>query len=324
MNRRDVLLSTLALGAAPFGAWAQTAAKPRTIGWLSTGKPDSAYTRDSFEAFTKKLKDLGYIEGRDFVVERRWSGGNSLTLPELARGLVELNPAIVIAESSPATAALQKQTRTVPILFANIGEPVEQGFVAGLARPGGNITGTTFRYELMRKLAELVRETLPTARRVALLEDERFAVSKRVSMRYGEAATVLGYKLDIVPAGAGEFERAFAELARIKSQALILPPQYFPQAGKLADLAMRARLPTFGNYRQYAEAGSLACNYTDSAEGVQRVAVMADRILKGARPADIPVEEPERMYIVVNLRTARALDIKVPQSVLLRADEVIE
>ena len=181
MNRRDVLLSTLALGAAPFGAWAQTAAKPRTIGWLSTGKPDSAYTRDSFEAFTKKLKDLGYIEGRDFVVERRWSGGNSLTLPELARGLVELNPAIVIAESSPATAALQKQTRTVPILFANIGEPVEQGFVAGLARPGGNITGTTFRYELMRKLAELVRETLPTARRVALLEDERFAVSKIVS-----------------------------------------------------------------------------------------------------------------------------------------------
>ena len=324
MNRRDAIVSALALGAAPFGAWAQAAAKPRTIGWLSSGKPDSVYTRDGFEAFTRKLKDLGYVEGRDLAFERRWSGRNALGLPELARGLVELNPAIIVAESSPATAALQKHTLTLPILFANIGEPVEQGFVASLARPGGNITGTTFRFELMRKLAELVRETLPAARRIALLEDERVAVSKRVSMRYGEAATALGYKLDIVPAGAGEFERAFAELARIKTQALILPPQYFPQAGKLAELATGARLPTFGNYREYAEAGSLVCNHTERAEGYQRVAIMTDRILKGAKPADLPVEEPERMYIVVNRRTARALDIKIPQSVLLRADEVIE
>lgn len=305
-------------------AHAQSPATPRRIGWLSTAKPDSPWTRDGFEAFSKKLKDIGYVEGRDLVFERRWAGGAVKTLPEIARNLLALKPALVIAESSPATAALQKETSSVPIVFANIGEPVEQGFVASLARPGANITGTTFRFELMRKLPELVRDTLPEARRIALLEDERFKVSKRVSMRFGEAASALGYKLDIVPAGSGEFERAFAELTRLRTQVLLLPPQYVGQAGKLSELAMRAKLPAFGNYREYAEAGALLSNYSDRSEGFQRVAVMADKILKGAKPADLPVEEPERMYLAVNLRTARALGIKVPQSVLVRADEVID
>ena len=213
----------------------------------------------------------------------------------------------------------------MPIVFTNIGEPVEQGFVASLARPGGNITGTTFRFELMNKLVELIRDTLPATSRLALLEDERVLVSKRVTMHASQAASALGYKLNVVRAkGPDDMERALAELVRSKTQVLILPPQYVGIAKQMADLALGARLPTFGSFREFAAAGALLSNYSDSAEGSRRAAGIADKILKGATPAVLLVEEPERLYLAINLRTAKALGIKIPQSVLVRADEVIE
>lgn len=177
MKRRSLILASGACAAlAATRSSAQPPATPRRIGWLSASGKESAFTKFGFETFAAKLKELGYAEGRDLVFERRWTHGGIENLPQAAQQLVALNPALVIAESSPVTAALQKETRTVPILFASVGEPVEQGFVASLARPEANITGTIFRFELMRKLVELVRDTLPAARRIALLEDERFKV----------------------------------------------------------------------------------------------------------------------------------------------------
>ena len=325
MKRRSLLLASGAsaiLSATRTQAQAQSL--PPKIGWLSIGKRDSNNPGSSFTAFMTKLKELGFVEGRDFVIERRWAAGELEELRDHSRTIVAVKPALIVAAASPTVAAFQKETTTIPILFANVGEPVEQGFVASLARPGGNLTGTTFRFELMRKLPELVRDTLPDVRRLALLEDERYKVSKRVTMRIGEAANALGYKLDVIHAGAGEFERAFAGLARTKAQVLLLPPQYVAHGVKIASLAMKAKLPTFGNYIEYARDGALMSIYTDAAEGYERIAVMASKILKGAKPADLPVEEPERMYLAVNMRTAKSLGIKIPQSVLVRADKVIE
>lgn len=324
MKRRTLLLASAAW-ATLAAARARAQKEPRRIGWLFHSAPTAVWARVQFEAVSAKLAELGYVVGRDIVFEQYWTDNKDDALPLLARALVVRKPALIFATASPVAAALQKETRSVPILMVNIGEPVEQGFVASLARPGGNITGTTFRYELMHKLVELIHETLPEVRRIALLEDVRFSVSKRVTMRMNEAATALGYKLNVVHLkGTEGLERAYAELARDKTEALILPPQYVGLARTMVDLAMKARIATFGNYRQYAEAGALVCNYTETADGYQRVAVMADKILKGAKPADLPVEEPERMYVAVNQRSAKELGVKIPQSVLLRADVVIE
>jgi len=325
VKRRSLILASGACAALAATRAAAQPATPRRIGWLFHSSSASTWPRVQFETVNAMLKELGYVVGRDIVLDQRWTENKDDALPHLARELVALNPALIFATSSPVAVALQKETRSVPILLVNVGEPVEQGFVASMARPGGNITGTTFRFELMRKLVELVRDTLPEARRIALLEDERFTVSKRVTTRFGEAARALGYKLNVVHLkGMEGLELAFEELVRDKTQALILPPQYVGQAKTVAALAIKARIASFGNFHAYAEVGALLCNYTKPAEGYQRLAVMADKIFKGAKPADLPVEEPDRLYLVVNQRTAKALGIKVPQSVLLRADEVIE
>ncbi len=327
MNSRPVRRRALILasGACTVLAATRAAAQaaPRRIGWLTSFSAKSEkLLADSFIA---KLKELGYVEGRDFTMEYRFSGGRSELLPELGRELLALRPALIVTTTSPATAAMHKETRSVPIVFANIGEPVEQGFVTSLARPGGNVTGTTFRFELFAKVVELVRETLPAAQRIGLLEDERFTVSKRVTMRIGEAASALGYKLHVARVKGGEnLDAAFTELVRLKIHALILPPQLVREAGRIGELAAPARLPTFGNLREFSVAGALLTNYNDWRESFQRAAVLAHRILKGARASDLPVEESERLYLTVNLRTARALGITIPRSILVRADEVID
>jgi putative ABC transport system substrate-binding protein len=323
LRRRALILASGACAALVATRAAAQQLAPRRIGWLTSFSAESE--RRLSDAFVAKLKELGYVEGRDFTMEYRFTGGKGELLPGRGRELLALGPALIVTTSSPATAAMKKETRSVPIVFANVGEPVEQGFVESLARPGGNVTGTTFRFELFAKLVDLVRETLPAAQRIALLEDERFSVSKRVTMRVGEAASALGYKLHVARVkGEENLDAAFTELVRLKVQALLLPPQLVREADKIAERAAQARLPTFGNLREFSVAGALLSNYNDWREAFQRAAVMAHRILKGAKAADLPVEEAERLYLIVNLRTARALGITIPRSVLLRADEVIE
>ena len=326
MKRRALLLAS--------GAWAallaaraaaQPSKAPRRIGWLSSATPESQ--KVTFEAFVARLKELGHVEGRDVVFAQRWSQGRNEKLPELAGELVALKPAVIIAAAGPAVEALKKETSTVPIVFANVGEPVERGFVASLARPGGNVTGTTFRFELMGKLVELIRDTMPAARRIALLEDDTDPVAKRVSNHFQQAASALRYELSIVRVKQpDELERAFADIAAAKAEAMIVPPTslFFPHAQRIARLATNSRLALFGTLRVFTDAGGLLSYHNDSAEAYRRAAVLVDKILKGAKPADLPVEEPERLALVINMKTAKALGIKVPQSILLRADEVIE
>ncbi len=323
MNRRNALLSMLAFSAIAPNAWAQAAKAPRKIGWLSENTRKSSEV--SMSIILGQLKALGQVEGRDFVLEGRWGEGNIDRLPALAKELIALEPAVIFAQTGTAVGALKQATTRVPIVFANIGEPVERGFVASLARPGGNITGTTFRAEVFGKLVELVRDTLPATKRIAALELETDPVAKRVTAHFESAAATLGISLSIARTQrVDDLERPFAELRDLKAQAVLLPPQFFPQAKTVVELAGRGRLPTFGSLGSFADAGGLISLYNDTALTFERAAVMLDKILKGAKPADLAVEEPERFVMVVNLKTAKALGLRIPQLVLLRADRVIE
>jgi len=324
MNRRDMVRALLALGAAPFTVRAQSSKAPRRIGWLSTTSPERNSSTD--EAFAAKLKELGYIEGRDFVFERRYAHGHLGELSTLARELIALNPAVIVTASSASVAALKSETKTVPIVFATAADPVEQGFVASLARPGGNITGVTLRSEINGKLVEFIRETLPSVRRIAVLEHESDPVAKRASASYQRAAATLRFQLSIVRVKrVEELKRAFADIARGNAEVLVVPEQsLFDSNGKrIAELAMKARLPSFST-RRFTEDGGMLSYYSDRRENYRRAAVLVDKILKGAKPADLPVEEPDRYALVINMRVAKALGITIPQSILARADEVIQ
>lgn len=326
MRRRTLILASGAYAVlAAARASAQSTRTPRRIGWLSPFTPK--VQSGGIRAFARKLKELGCTEGHDIALEFRFTEGKEERLATLARELVALKPTVILAASGPAVAVLMKETTTVPIVFANVGEPVERGFVASLARPGGNFTGTTFRFELMGKLVDLIRETLPAAQRIVLLHDDSDPASNRVSEHFQRAASALGMELSIVRVKQpDDLERAFAAAATAKADALIVPPTSFfvRHARRVAELAANGRLALFGVLRAYTDFGGLLSYYNDPREAYRRAAVLVDKILRGAKPGDLPVEEPERLSIVVNLRTATALGIRIPQSILLRADEVIE
>ncbi|MBI3371499.1 MAG: ABC transporter substrate-binding protein [Betaproteobacteria bacterium] len=323
MNRRDTIVALLALGAAPLAAKAQPPTAPRRIGWLISSRKQYG---PMIEAFTAKMKELGSIEGRDFVFEMRESEGRVDKLPALARELVALNPAVIVTAASAPIAALKRETTTVPIVFGTAAEVVEQGFVASFARPGGNITGVTLRGELRGKLVELIRETLPSARRIAVLEHESDAISRRASADYQRVNAMLGNQSRIVRLkGIEDLERAFEEIARARSEALIVGTMalFELHRKRIVELALKARLPVFSTMRS-GEEGSLLSYSSDQTENFRRVAVLVDKVLKGAKPADLPVEQPDRFVLEINLRVAKALGIKIPRSVLIRADKVIE
>ena len=322
MNRRNLVLAAGAV-AALHAAHAEAQPAPRRIGWLSPIPRD--IWKGNLAAFTTQMKELGQVEGRDYTIEFWGDAGKSDLLGEQARILAGSNPALIVAGTSGSVRALMAATSSVPIVFIAVGEPVQQGFVASLARPGANVTGTTFRHEVFLKLVELVRATLPAVGRLAAFELEGDPVSKRVSGRFIDAALAMGLRLDIVRTRYGEdLGRAFGELRGLKSEALLISPQYPPQAKEIADRAIRVRLPAFGSFTRYAEAGALMSFANDLLLPWTRAAALVDKILRGAKPADLPVEEPERFVMTVNQRTARAIGIAIPQSVLLRADKVIE
>jgi putative tryptophan/tyrosine transport system substrate-binding protein len=325
MNRRDTLLALVAFTLlAATRSFAQAPKPPRRIGWLA---PASAKAFNQFiDIFTVRLRELGYAEGRDFAIEARYSDGHDERLPALAHELVARGPAVIVTAGSAAIGALRKETSSIPIVFGTAFDVVEQGFVASIARPGGNITGVTLRTESFPKLVQLIRETQPAARRISLLEHtgDRFAARSAQNLR--QPAEALAFQWRAVRVGGEEdFERAFAEMARDKSDALIVPQiaVFGNRARVIADLAMKNKLPMYSTGR-YAAAGGLLGYASDNKENFRRAAAMVDKIFKGARPADIPIEEPDRFFLIVNLRTAKALRITIPQSVLIRADEVIE
>ena len=329
MDRRDTVLALLALGAAPLAAEAQQAAKVARIGYLSPNLASSPHLRD---AFLQGLRDLGYVEGRNVVIEYRDAEGKLERLPALAAELVALKVDVILAEGGTLGPRVAMQaTTTIPIVFAGAGDPVGSGLVTSLARPGGNVTGlSSLGPELVGKRLELLKQAVPGVDRVAVLWlpgalGER--TDKDMLTGADVAARALGVRLQFVEArGPDEFARAFSDMSSARAGALTVLPsnRFLREHRRLVDLAAKNRLPAVYTSREFVDAGGLMSYGANSADLHRRAATYVDKILKGAKPGDLPVEQPTKFELVINLKTAKALGLTIPQSVLARADEVIQ
>jgi putative ABC transport system substrate-binding protein len=317
-----VAVALLVLLAAPL-AGAQPAGKHPRIGILRPGSPPDPLV----EAFRQGLRELGYAEGRNITIEYRWAEGLDERLPRLATDLVRLNLDVIVAAGGGSMEAARQATQVIPIVMpVTVGDPVKVGIVASLARPGGNLTGLTqLAGDLPGKWMELLREMLPRVSRVAVLWD---AAGDPGQVRASEdAARSLGVHLHVLKVGqVSGFEPAFIE-ARKNAEGLIVSgsPLFYVQRSRLVELAAKHRLPAIYAQREFvAGSGGLMSYGADYRHQFRRAATYVDKILKGARPGDLPIEQPTKFELVINLRTAKALGLTIPQSVLLRADEVIQ
>ena len=329
MDRRTFLAGTsAALLASPLAAEAQQAAKVARIGYLS---PNLAANRHMQEAFRQGLRDLGYVEGRNLVIEYRDAEGKADRLPALAAELVALKVDVIVAAGPPAALAAKQATRTLPIVFASSGDPVTSGLVTSLARPGGNVTGlSAVAPELVGKCLEQLKQAVPGVSRVAVLWQpgglgER--TDKYILKEAEVAARALGVRLQFVEArGPADFDRAFSDMTRARAGALTVlsTPMFVSERRRLVDLAAKNRLPAVYPWREFVDAGGLMSYGPNLADMFRRAATYVDKILKGAKPADLPVEQPTKFELVINLKTAKALGLTIPPSLLGRADEVIQ
>jgi putative ABC transport system substrate-binding protein len=326
------LLITLALDllAAPLAAEAQPPANVPRIGYLVTGGLDSPETRVLLDAFRQGLRERGYVEGQNIVIEYRAADGQLERFPALATELVRLKPEVIVAQGTPAALAAKDATTMIPIVTPVMGDPVGDGLVASLARPGGNITGLTFLGpELVAKRLELLTEALPRVSRVAALWHPGAYAERTTRDMVQEteaAARTLGVHLQLVDVrGPDEFERAFATMTSARAEALLVFPSamLFNERRRLVDLAARHRLPAMYQLGQFVELGGLMAYGASITDLIRRSATHVDKILKGAQPADLPVEQPTKFELVINLKTAQALGLTMPPTLLFQADEVI-
>jgi putative ABC transport system substrate-binding protein len=318
---------TLSLLAAPLVTDAQPAGKVSRIGLLTSG-PASPASMLSLEAFRAGLRDLGYVEGQNIVLEQRRAEGSDARARELAAELVQLSVDVIVAGGPPAIRAAQQATRTIPIVMAGSGDPVAAGWIASLAQPGGNMTGlSTQSAELSGKQLELLKETAPMVSRIAVLANPAEPDS-RSRVHYAQsAAHALRVQLHVLEVQSREdLERAFAAIQHegIGAFLVLSDPLLMGQfRSDIIAFALRHRLPAMYSARVYVEAGGLM-SYAPSFPAMwQRAVTYVDKILKGAKPADLPVEQPTTFELVINLRTAQALGITFPPTLLLQADEVI-
>jgi putative tryptophan/tyrosine transport system substrate-binding protein len=330
MNRRNAglaLLALLAYGVAPPGAQAQQPGKVYRIGYLSA--PTRESVEHVLEKFSQALRELGWVEGQNLIIEYRWAEGNVERLPDLAAELVRRKVDVIVAPAGSAALAAKNATSSIPIVMIFPSDPVEMGLVASLRRPGGNITGTTFTPgpEIFGRQLQILKDTIPRASRVAILSnpaDPSFALQVR---EVEAAARTLHMRLQHVEArGPEQFDSAFAAMARERADALLIngTSTFLAHRVRLAELAVKNRLPTMYSFRESVEAGGLMAYAVNMAAFVERAAVYVDKILKGAKPADLPVEQPTKFELVINLKTAKALGLTIPQSLLARADELIQ
>ncbi len=332
MIRGVAVIAVLALSllAAPLAAEAQQAAKVTRIGYLSTNLAASPHLP---EAFRQGLRDLGYVEGRNLVIEYRDAEGKVERLPALAAELVALKVDVIVTDggSTVAPLAAKQATRTLPIVFAAAADPVGSGLVTSLARPGGNVTGlSNLTAELVGKRLELLTQAVPGVGQVAVLRlpgalGER--TEKEMLTGAEVAARGLGVRLQFVEArGPADFDRAFSDMTRARAGALTLLPSnmFIREHRRLVDLAARHRLPAVYVLREFVDAGGLMSYGASLTDSCRRAATYVDKILKGAKPGDLPVEQPTKFELIINLKTAKNLGLTIPQSVLARADEVIQ
>ena len=323
LPRRHVLAAWLAACASvPAVTRAQAPDKKRRVGILVDGSAPHPIA----EALPRDLASLGYVDGRNVTFEVRYAEGRSDRAKELAAELVRLGVDVIVAHFTPAVRAAMDATKSVPIVMAPAGAPVESGLVASLSRPGGNVTGiTNMAAELGGRRLQLLKDIVPSLHRVAALASNQDPFTKPFLHYMQEAAPRAGIALDpILVAGPAEFEAAFATMARDNAQAVVVQAVFNSNRTITVDLAMRHRLALMSFDHVTTKAGGLISISADSAEIFKRVASIVDRILKGASPANLPVEQPTTFEMAVNLKTAKALGLVVPPSILLAADEVIE
>ena len=329
MSSRTLLVAALLLAVAAAGppVDAQQAPKIAKIGYLAPGAPAAAAS--NLEAFRQGLRDLGYVEGKTVVLEVRYSEARFERLPELARELVGLKVDVIVTATDVAIAAVKRETQTIPIVMATSTDPVGTGLMASLARPGANVTGvSSISPELSGKRLELLRETVPGLSRVAFLWNPDVRGNVLDYKETEGAARLLRLELQSVEVSRTEdLDRAFSDVTNQRAQALILSagnPVGFANRGQIASFAQKNRLPSMYPQKDFVDAGGLMSYGPSNPDMRRRAAVYVDKILKGAKPADLPMEQPTKFELVINLKTAKALSLTIPQSLLRRADQVIQ
>ena len=330
MDRRTFISTvSLSLLAAPLAAHSQQAARVPRIGYLA---PSLATNPSLHEAFRQGFRELGYAEGRNVVIEYRDAEGKDERLPALAAELAALKVDVIVTNAGTLAAlAAQRATKTLPIVFVAVGDPVSSGLVTSLARPGGNVTGLSLLFpELVGKCLELLKQAVPGVSRIAVLEQPG-AVPARAREDIVKAADVaaraLGVRLQVVGArGPADIDRAFSEMTRARMNGLAVQstPMFSAERRRLVELAVKHRLPAVYSFRLFVDAGGLMSYGPSVPDMARRAATYVDKILKGAKPADLPVEQPTKFELVINLKTAKALGLTIPPSLLGRADEVIQ
>lgn len=325
MDRRAFIGSVAGgLLAVPLGCFAQPSSKVWRIGILDYGSAESNF----WKAFRERMRELGYVEGRNLAIEARSASGNQATLASAAAELVKLKVDLIATRGTTAAVAAMAATRQIPIVMGTGSDPIRAGLAISLAHPGGNVTGLVSNNdELGFKRVELLKILVPRASRVGILVDASNPPSVENAKDMQKEAQTLGMTpvMHLVR-DPTEYETAFDGLRHERTDALMVTssPVFFTARARLAELALKDRLPTIMAAREYVDAGGLASYGTDYALLFRRAAEFADKILKGANPGDLPIEQPTRFELVINLKTAKALGLTIPQSVLLRADEVIQ
>jgi putative ABC transport system substrate-binding protein len=325
MQRRQFITLLGAAAAWPLAARAQQAGKVARLGFLGATFASSWASR--IEAFHAGLRDLGYVQGENIHIESRWADEQYDRLPALAAELVRLKVDVLLTYGTPGTLAAKRATTTIPIVMMYVGDALAAGIVASLARPGGNVTGSTyFLSELMAKRLELLKEAMPHIARVAVLVKPDNPLFKSTLPVLGTAANSLKLELQQFDAhGPSEFAGAFSAMSKSRAEAIVFQEDavFLGNLKAIADLAAKHSLP-FAGSSEFADAGALIGYGADFLDMCRRAAVFADKILKGARPADVPVEQATKFETVLNITAAKSLGVAIPTSILLRADRVIE
>ena len=327
MNRRAFVTGLASVLAVPLAAEAQQAGRVWRIGWLSTASPMGLLNTQP-DLFREAFRDLGYVEGRNLVFELRWTEAAPDRLSAVAAELVGHRVDVIVAVGPQAIHAVKQATATIPIVMMTSGDPVGAGFVPNLARPGGNVTGVSFlAEELTGKQLQLLKEAMPRTSRVAVLWNPENRAHSGYWKDVRAAAHSLGIELQSFEVrGSDELPRIVQQAARGHADAmlLLLDPIFTANAHRVAELAINNRLPTIYALRQLTDAGGFMAYGSSTIEGVRQAASYVDKILKGAKPADLPVDQLTKFELVINLKTAKALGLTIPRSVLLRADQIIE